>query len=62
MNEDWEGEDVIDINDKRVLELVRQHGRLFQNPARTVIDACDDSYILYAGDGELLDMVYLKDK
>ncbi len=62
MNEDWEGEELIDINDPRLPKAVRKHGKLFKNPARYVIDDGDDSYILYAEDGELLDMVYLTEE
>lgn len=61
MNEDWDGEEVISINDKRVPKAVRQHGKLFKNPARFVIDAGDGQYLLYAEDGELLDLVYVND-
>lgn len=61
MNEDWEGEELININDRRVPKAVRDHGKRFKNPARYVIDV-GDGYILYAEDGELLDLVYLKEE
>lgn len=32
MNEDWIGEEVIDIDDPKIPEEIRQHGELFNYP------------------------------
>ena len=57
MNEDWIGEEVLDINDSRFPDTLREHGARFKNPARHVIVIEEGAYILYAEDGELLDIV-----
>ena len=59
MNEDWEGEELIDINDPQLPDELREHGKQFSNPGRYVIDVGDKGNLLYAEDGELLDMVYI---
>jgi hypothetical protein len=58
MNEDWEGEEVLDINNSVLPDSLREIGRQFKNPARYVIDLGGGEYLLYAEDGELLDGVY----
>lgn len=58
MNEDWEGEEVLDINDPGLPNSLREIGRQYRNPARYVIDLGGGEYLLYAEDGELLDGVY----
>lgn len=55
-----EDDELIDIDDPVVPEEIRAHGARFKNPARYVADLGNDEYVLYAQDGELLDMVYLK--
>jgi len=58
MNKDWEGEEVIDINDPSLPDALRKYGKQFKNPARYVIDLGCGEYLLYAEDGELLDGVW----
>lgn len=58
MNEDWENEEVLDINDPDLPDSLREIGKQFKNPARYVIDLGDGEYLLYAEDSELLDGVY----
>lgn len=53
-------EEVLDINDLRVPEAIRAHSQRFCNPARFVADLGHGEYVLFAKDGELLDLVYLK--
>ncbi len=60
LNEDWVGALVLAIDDAEVLEVIRRHGARFRNPARYVIALGHGEYLLYAGDGELLDMCVLK--
>lgn len=61
MNLDSEDSDeLLDIDDPRVPDIVRAHGRRFRKPARFVIDLREGEYLLFAEDGELLDGVYLK--
>jgi len=60
LNPDWEGEEVLDIDDPAVPEEIREFGRRFRNPARYVIHLGWDEYLLYGADGELLDMVFLE--
>ena len=57
---DAEDEEVMDIDDPRVPEAVRQHGLRFRNPARYVVDLGNGEYILGAEDGELLDLLIIK--
>jgi hypothetical protein len=61
MNEDWENEELLDINDPSLPDALRDHGKLFRNPARYVIDVGDSGFVLYAEDGELLDIVHVKE-
>lgn len=60
LNADWEGEIVLAIDDEEVPEAVRAHGARFRNPARYALDLGNGEYLLYGGDGELLDMCVLK--
>lgn len=58
---DWDGdEDIVDIDNARIPQAVRTHGARFRNPARFVADLGNDEYVLFAEDGELLDLVYLR--
>lgn len=58
---DWDGdEDIVDIDNARIPQAVRMHGARFRNPARFVADLGNDEYVLFAEDGELLDLVYLR--
>lgn len=59
LNEDWVGEIVLSIDDAEVPESIRRHGARFRNPACYVIDLGHGEYLLYGGDGELLDMCVL---
>lgn len=59
LNEDWIGEDVWTIDDPRVPEEIREHGASFRNPARYVIEVGEGEYLLYAGNGDLIDMCVL---
>lgn len=58
MNEDWYGEELLDINDSSLPEALRAYGKQFKNPARFVIEVGDNEYLLYAEDGEMLDAVF----
>ncbi|MCX8086943.1 MAG: hypothetical protein N3C63_08605 [Rhodocyclaceae bacterium] len=60
LNEDWVGEIVLAIDDAGVPENIRRHGARFRNPARYVIDLGHGEYLLYGGDGELLDICRLR--
>lgn len=60
LNEDWIGAVVLAIDDPEVPEIIQRHGARFRNPARYVIDVGDGGYLLYDGDGELLDICALK--
>lgn len=57
---DNDDEVVMDIDDLRVPEVVRDHGLRFRKPARFVTDLGNGEYVLSAADGELLDLVYLR--
>ncbi|MEW5889132.1 MAG: hypothetical protein AB1768_08760 [Pseudomonadota bacterium] len=59
LNEDWAGEVVLSIDDAEIPELIRRHGARFRNPARYAIDLGGGEYLLYGGDGELLDLCHL---
>ena len=59
MKEDWEDEEVLDINSPGLPDVLRDHGKIFKNPARYVIDLGEGEYLLYAEDGEFLDAVFL---
>lgn len=59
MNKDDE-EEILDINDPRVPEVVREHGQRFRKPARFVVDVGNNEFVLSSEDGELLDIVHLK--
>lgn len=52
-------DEVMDIDDPRVPDAVRSHGMRFEKPARFVADLDNGELVLYAADGELLDLVYL---
>jgi hypothetical protein len=56
MNEDWEGEDLVDIDDPALPDALREHARRFDKPGKVVIVVGDGEYVLYAADGELLDL------
>jgi hypothetical protein len=56
MNEDWVGEDLVDIDDPALPDALREHARRFDNPGKVVIVVGDGEYVLYAADGELLDL------
>lgn len=60
LNEDWEGEVVRSIDDGEIPEPIRRHGARFRNPARYAIDLGNGEYLLYGGDGELLDLCHLR--
>ncbi|WP_127478487.1 hypothetical protein [Sulfurivermis fontis] len=60
LNEDWIGEEVLSIDDERIPPPVRAHGARFRNPARYVIVVSPNEYVLYGGDGELLDLCCLR--
>jgi len=60
LNEDWVNEEVLDIDDPRIPQAIRDFGAAFRNPARYVIDLGHDEYALYGADGELLDLCFLK--
>lgn len=59
MNEDWEGEDLVDINDPALPDALREHASCFNNPGKVVIVVGDGEYVLYAADGELLDLCFI---
>jgi hypothetical protein len=59
---DDENDDVIPIDDPRVPEWVRAHGRRFRQPAAYVESLDADEYALFASDGELIDLVYLDEQ
>lgn len=46
-----------DINDPLIPSAVRNHARRFRKPAAYVLDFGNGEYLLYAEDGELLDML-----
>jgi len=54
-------ETTLDLDDLRVPSEVREHGLRFRNPARLAVDLGNGEYLLYAEDGELLDLIYLRD-
>ncbi|WP_303783508.1 hypothetical protein [Azovibrio restrictus] len=60
LNEDWVGEEVLSIDDDRIPPAIREHGARFRNPARYAIAVSAHEYLLYGGDGELLDLCWLK--
>jgi len=60
LNEDWIGEEVLPIDDERIPPAIRSHGAHFRNPARYVIVVSPREYLLYGGDGELLDLCWLR--
>lgn len=60
LNEDWIGSIVLAIDDAEVPEIIRHHGARYRNQARYVIDLGHGEYLLYGGNGELLDMCVLK--
>lgn len=60
LNEDWGGETVLSIDDPEIPYIIRRHGARFRNPARYALDLGNGEYLLYGGDGELLDLCHLK--
>ena len=58
MNNDEE--EIVDINDPRVPDAIREHGCRFRKPARFVVDVGNNEFVLFSEDGELLDIVYLE--
>lgn len=56
MNEDWEGEALVDIDDPRLPDALRYHAEQFDNPGKVVIVVGDGEYALYGADGEFLDL------
>ncbi len=59
MHGDEEGE-IMDIDDPRVPELLRAHGRRFRPPAKVVMCLGNGEYVLETNDGEVLDLVSLE--
>jgi len=59
MNEDWEGEELLDIDDPQLPEALRDHAKRFKNPGKVVIVIGDGEYLLYAADGEWLDLCFV---
>jgi hypothetical protein len=53
-------DEIQDIDDSRVPDIVREHGSRFRLPARYAVLLGNDEFALYAENGELLDLVYLK--
>ncbi|PIQ36408.1 MAG: hypothetical protein COW59_12745 [Lysobacterales bacterium CG17_big_fil_post_rev_8_21_14_2_50_64_11] len=51
-------DEVMAIDDPRVPEWVRAHGRGFRQPSAFVEALGEDEYALFASDGELIDLVY----
>ncbi|MDM7463810.1 MAG: hypothetical protein P3W95_009200 [Tepidimonas taiwanensis] len=60
LNEDWIGEDVLSIDDERIPQAIREHSARFHNPAQYAIMVNPREYQLYGGDGELLDLRWLR--
>jgi hypothetical protein len=60
LNEDWEGEELLDIKDSQLPDALREYAKKFRNPGRYVIETGEGEYVLYAEDGELLDLYFLK--
>ncbi|QIL44136.1 hypothetical protein G7045_07565 [Acidovorax sp. HDW3] len=58
MNDDEE--EIMNIDDPRVPDAIRAHGRRFRKPARFVVDVGNNEYVLSSEDGEVLDIVCLK--
>ena len=58
MNEDWDGEELVDIEDPGLPDALREHAMRFRNPGKVVIVVGDGEYVLYAADGELLDLCF----
>jgi hypothetical protein len=56
MNEDWEGEELLNIDDPQLPEALRDHAKRIKNPGKVVIVIGDGEYLLYAADGEWLDL------
>ena len=59
MNEDWEGEELVDIEDPSLPVALREHAGRFKNPRKVVIVVGNGEYVLYAADGELLDLCFM---
>ncbi len=55
-----EEEEIMDIDDPRVPELLRAHGRRFRPPAKVVLHLGNGEYILETAGGEVLDLVSLQ--
>lgn len=47
------------IDDPRVPQAIRDHARRFRNPAKYVEEPGNGEYVLFADDGEVLDLVTL---
>jgi hypothetical protein len=60
MNEDWQGEELLDVDNPQLPDTLREHAKKFRNPGRYVIEVGESEYVLYAEDGELLDLFFLK--
>jgi hypothetical protein len=59
VNEDWEGEELADIEDPSLPDDLREHAGQFKNPGKVVIVVGGGEYVLYAADGELLDLCFM---
>lgn len=59
MNEDWEGDALVDIEDLSLPDALREHAGRFKNHGKVVIVVGDGEYVLYAADGELLDLCFM---
>ncbi len=55
--DDEDGGELLEIDDPRIPQVVREHGRRFCKPACYAHDFGDGAYVLYAQDGELLDLL-----
>ncbi len=55
-----EEEEIMDIDDPRVPEILRAHGRRFRPPAKVVMYLGNGEYVLETDDGEALDLVCLE--
>lgn len=60
MNQDQmsDEDEAIDINDPRLPDALREHGKRFHRPARWAVDLGDGEYLLFSEDYELLDGVW----
>jgi hypothetical protein len=51
-------DEVIDINDPKLPDALREFGKRFRKPARWVVELGDGEYLLYSDDYELLDAIW----